>query len=59
MEVLGEVDSFIGSLLGGLFVEDDSRDVVLDSWGGEKHISVSSSVLFIVGKLDGIEFSID
>jgi len=57
-EVLGKVDSFVGGLFGGLFVEDDSRDVVLEAGGRKEHVSVLPPVLLIIFKFNGVELLI-
>lgn len=42
-------------MLGGFFVEDDTRDVLFEVGGGEEEFSVSSSVFFVVFELDVVE----
>ena len=45
-EELDEVLSTGSGLVDGLLVQDDAGDVLLDSWGGEEELSVSTSVVF-------------
>ena len=40
-------------------MEDDTGDVILDSGGGEEHVSVSASVLGVVLEFDWVEFFVD
>ena len=40
-------------------MEDDTGDVILDSRGGEEHVSVSASVLGVVLEFDWVEFFVD
>jgi len=50
-----ELLTLLGGLLGGFFVEDDTRDVLFEIGGGEEEFSVSSSVFFVVFELDVVE----
>lgn len=54
-EELGEVLTISRSLVYGLFKHDDSADVFLDAGGGEKKISVGSSVFKSVLNIDGLK----
>lgn len=42
-------------LFGGFLVEDDTRNIFFDARRGEKHISISSSVVSIVLQVDSLE----
>ena len=54
-EELDEVLSTSGSLVDSLLVHDDTTDVLLDSWSGEKKLAVGTSVGLSVLDADGIE----
>jgi hypothetical protein len=54
-EELGEVLTISRSLVYGLFKHYDSANVFLDAWGGEKKISVGSSVFKSVLNIDRLE----
>lgn len=55
LQEINELLAFLGGLLGGFFVEDDTRDVLFEVGGGEEEFSVSSSVFFVVFELDVVE----
>jgi len=55
LQEINELLAVLGGLLGGFFVEDDTRDVLFEIGGGEEEFSVSSSVFFVVFELDVVE----
>lgn len=57
--MLGEVNSVFGGLLGSFFVEDDARNVFFNARAEEEHFSVPPSVLFIVLKAERFELLFD
>jgi hypothetical protein len=56
---LDKIDAVIIVLFGGFFLEDDARDVLVESGGSEEHVSVSSSVLGSVLEPDPLKFFLD
>lgn len=56
---MDEIYTVIVILFGGFFLEDDTGDVFVESWGSEEHISVSSSVLRGVLESNSLEFFLD
>ena len=55
LQQFDEVGSVSGGLSGGLFVEDDSRNVILETFGGQQHISVPPSVFLVVLQAERLE----
>lgn len=55
LQEINELLAVLGGLLGGFFVEDDTRDVLFEIGGSEEEFSVSSSVFFVVFELDVVE----
>ena len=54
-EELHEVLAVSGGLVDGLLKQNDSRNVILDLWRGEKQFTVSASVCLVVLNIDSAE----